>query len=548
MGSLSGPVLRRMAEVGRTLEIRGGEFLLRSGELGEELYLVLSGRLEVEREGELLAEIGAGDLLGEIALLCQVPRTASVRAVRDSTILELSRSVAKESLSTMPEALFELFELIGKRLLQLKTMKASTPRVIAITPTDSGNTVTSVAVDAYIQEARSQGRVIVVEDAQSTDRLRLHELEADFDHVFLVTDGKPSEWTRWCWRHADRIVVLCSASESTPSPVERALYDDRDSRIHARILLGILHHKLPRGMRSFLSERRPHMHFNLIGPECIARLVRCTLGKGVGLVLSGGAARGFAHVGVLRALLEKNIPVDWVGGTSVGSAAAAGFAQGNGLEEVDEAAHTIGCRAVVDLTLPFVGLAAGRQLKKRLLRLTDGRDIEDLVLPFFAMVTDLVGGKGMALCRGPVWRAVRASMSIPGVYSPVRIDDAVCVDGGLVANFPVGEMQRIPEIGVVIGVSVGGGAQINAFGVPVDGVFSGWKRLVRKVRGPSIVSVLFSSAQLTDQGDAEPDLLICPEVSGTGIFEFTAGERLIDAGYRAALPAFEEAGDGFWKR
>ena len=547
LGRLERSTLEHLARAGSIQNISGGEFLIHEGDEGDELFVLLRGRMQVLRDDVLLEEVAPGTVIGEIAILCQVRRVASVRAIRDSCVLALSRFQVQENLSSMPGALLSLFELIGDRLVNRQPTRLPTPRVITVIACGS---VDGSFISSFIKAVGLHGTVAVLRSSDKDAEVRLENLEQSCDYVLLISDKKVGPWERWCWRQADRIVLLVSVLETEMSLVERALYEDVASNIHARIVLGVLHNGTPQGVQAFLAERRPDVHINLCGPSCLPRLARCVLGKGVGLVLGGGAARGFAHVGVLRALFERGVPVDVVGGTSVGAATAAAVAMGQNIDRIESAARQLGNSSVLDLTLPFLSIATGKQLKKVLIETTGGGDIEDLILPFYALAADLVSREAIALGSGPTWKAVRASMSVPGVWSPIRRGEAVLVDGGVIDNLPIKHMSCIPEVGVVIAVKLDGDGAIQADKIPEEGVCNGWRLVLPSGRdsGPNIVSILFAMATLSRGHPAMADLTISPRMHGAGFFGFDSADRLLETGYRDGLAALDGQDKNFWFR
>jgi predicted acylesterase/phospholipase RssA len=234
-------------------------------------------------------------------------------------------------------------------------------------------------------------------------------------------------------------------------------------------------------------------------PGDFERLARCLAGTAIGLVLGGGGARGFAHLGVLRALAESGVPVDWVGGTSIGGIIAALVAQGVQPEEA-----LARCRrhfqSLRDPTLPLVALLAGRRIRARLEDAFGGIAIEDLPLPYFCVSTNLTRAAQALHERGPLARAIRASISLPGILPPMRLDADLHVDGGLVNNLPIDVMAGKPEIGAVIAVDVGAELEMGA-PAGFEPELSGWRVLWERfaprpgrARPPTIMSVLTRSS------------------------------------------------------
>ncbi|HEY95644.1 MAG TPA: patatin family protein [Dehalococcoidia bacterium] len=178
--------------------------------------------------------------------------------------------------------------------------------------------------------------------------------------------------------------------------------------------------------------------------------------KKVGLALGSGAARGLAHIGVLRVLESKGIPVDMITGSSIGALVGALYAQGRRAEEILEVARDIGAHRLsylVDVGLPKTGLVKGKKLENKLAQLYDGAEFSDLKLPFKCMATDIDTGKAVIMDKGLVWTAVRASISLPVILAVKKRDGRYLVDGGLVDPVPV-DVVRNMGADIVIAVNV----------------------------------------------------------------------------------------------
>ena len=169
----------------------------------------------------------------------------------------------------------------------------------------------------------------------------------------------------------------------------------------------------PRGTARWLEQRDfdRHYHVRADEPGDLARLARVLTGNAVGLVLGGGGARGFAHIGVLRALRELGVPVDLVGGTSIGAIIGAQIATGLGASEIQEAGREQST-SLFDPTLPIVSLSSGRRLGARLLDTFGGLEIEDLPIPFFCVSTNLTEASEVIHRRGALTSAIREKLKL----------------------------------------------------------------------------------------------------------------------------------------
>ena len=243
----------------------------------------------------------------------------------------------------------------------------------------------------------------------------------------------------------------------------------------------------------------------------------------VGLVLGGGAARGFAHVGVIRVLEREKIPIDLIVGTSVGSLVGAIYADKKNSLELEWAAFSLEEKDVFDYTFisPNQGFVRGERLEEFVLKKVSAREISQLKIPFAAVATDIQNGEVVVLSSGSVARAVRASSSIPGVFIPFRHQGKLLVDGGVLNNVPV-DVARQLGADVVIAVNLGDGKKPT----PVNNIFD------------TLVQTLnLMAMQTTEAKLAGADVVIRPQVSQVGLIDFSKKKELLLAGMQAAEEA-----------
>ncbi len=245
----------------------------------------------------------------------------------------------------------------------------------------------------------------------------------------------------------------------------------------------------------------------------------------IALVLAGGAARGFAHVGVIRVLEQEHIPVSLVVGTSVGSLIGALYASDRNAFELEWAAFQLKQEDLFDFgvwnAVLGMGLARGEKLEAFVKGKVKQQTIEELPLPFAAVATDLNWGTRVVLDHGPVGRAVRASSAIPGVFEPVTFDGKLLVDGGVVDNIPI-DVAREKGADIVIAVDI--------------------SEDVGNVNIKNLVDVLLQSTNImfavnVAHRRAGADVLVQPKVGGIGMLDFARRKDAMDAGIAAAREA-----------
>ena len=239
----------------------------------------------------------------------------------------------------------------------------------------------------------------------------------------------------------------------------------------------------------------------------------------IGLALGGGAARGFAHIGVIQVLEEAGIRPDLVVGTSAGSLVAALYAAGRSGPELARTALAMDESAITDWSFPGRGMIRGDALARYVRKMTGGRTIEQLPLPLGIVATDLDSGAAMLFQRGDVGQAVRASSAVPAVFQPVKIGNREYVDGGLVSPVPV-RFARQMGAELVIAVDISSPPDGNATG-------DAFKMLLQTF---AIMGRSINQFELKDA-----DVVIRPQLLGVSSADFTARKRAIDAGREAAL-------------
>jgi NTE family protein len=242
----------------------------------------------------------------------------------------------------------------------------------------------------------------------------------------------------------------------------------------------------------------------------------------LGLALGGGAARGFAHVGVIQVLEQNGIRPDVVVGTSAGSLVAALYASGKNAAELERVAMSMEEATLTDWSLPIMGsgILRGEALARYVRQAVDGRLIENMALPLGILATDLGSGQGVLFRRGDTAQAVRASSAVPGVFTPVSISGRNYVDGGLVAPVPVSQ-ARAMGAELVLAVDISSDPQGNdATGL-----------LKTLLQTTAIMGQTINRHEL-----AGAQVVLRPALSGVGSADFSSRQRSIEAG-RAAMQA-----------
>jgi NTE family protein len=525
-----------------------GDVLFESGSTPEGVYLLASGRLGVRGTAGpgFKAEIERGELVGEAGWLLGEAHSATVTALRDSELLLLPHALLEEAAGRSSELALAMARLCARRLRRSNAAyrNARRARVFALVPNSEDIDTIDFAA-RLAEELRRTGRTELVWDvrAQTHTASWFGRLEEQSDYIVYAAGPGEGGWLRQCCRQADLILTLVRAgSAARPWPAAVCAAAARGTRVE----LALLHEgAFVAGAASRWLETLPvAQHHQIAAPADLGRAARLITRRGVGLVLSGGGARGFAHLGVVRALREARVPIDFVGGSSIGAIIAAGVAMGWGDEEMRTRYRRtfVDSNPVNDYTFPLVALTRGGKVSRLLEREYGDTLIEDLRTPFFCLSADLNAARGVEHRDGTVWRALRASVAIPGMLPPVFRGDDVLVDGAAINNLPIDVMHaRGP--GLVIGCDVGANhhsaPQATADGPPL------WRLFSRGGRRMNIFQILMRAGMVNSvsSGAAQrnlADVLLKPPLANIDLLDWHAFDRAIEAGYDHAVRALKE--------
>ena len=561
------------------VHLASGELLFRAGDHSDSLYVVLHGRLRESITGtdgreSFIREAGRGENIGEYALLTGKPRSATVQAVRDTVLARLSRDSFLRLAEKYPTTIFQLTRMLASWVGDANQKRGARAgaSTIAVLPHDRG-LPTSVFSERLAQALTAFGPVAVVTaravdaalgrgSAQLSEHGPGHDTIArwldtqEAHHRFLIYEADPdgTPWSHRCIRQADRVVHLASAKQG---PADRGAFGwlpttfDRPGTREELVLLRA--GGAPQHTREWL-KRRPfstHHHVRCDRAADYQRLARHFAGRAIGLVLGGGGARGFAHIGVIRALQESGVPIDRVGGTSMGAVIAAQYAQGLDYRHMLEVnrRNWVGVQPFHDFTLPLIALLSGRKGIRMLEAMFGDLRIEDLRTNYYCVSTNLTRAEPMVHREGLLRDWIRASISIPGIAPPfVTESGELLVDGGVLDGIPADVMHQ-PDAGVVIVVDVSPQIDLGAGDYAGGTLPSPWRFLWNSIRSsrtaapfPTIFKIMMRTAhlrtmRLADDRKRRADLYLEPPVGKYELFGWNALEEIAEIGYRATLPA-----------
>jgi predicted acylesterase/phospholipase RssA/CRP-like cAMP-binding protein len=574
LSTLPPDALEALAAEVEWLRLHAGEVVFREGDVADSACFVLRGRLRASVTGDdgsrVIGEVAPGQPVGELGLLAGVPRTATVRAVRDTDLVRLTQSTLDRLLRAAPDAIGGLVRVVATRAA-LSGRSAGgaagpTSSTVAIVTTHSGIDRDGfarqliLALEAHGDTLHWRGSGDVEASASAlTATLDAHDRIPGL--AVLEVDAQDAERATGVLRQADRILVVADATQ--PPGLDRVA--DLLTRVEEYgcdptvelVLLQPHHRQLPSGTRQHLGgwPFDAHHHIRAGSDADFARLGRHLLGASIGLVLGGGGGRGMAHIGVWRAMTEAGLPVDRISGASVGAVLSAQIAAGWSAERMqvanraEWAAKGVVKRPAVPL-FSLMSAAAGVAMVEGFF---GDADLEDLWIPCQVATVDLTRCRLAMQDRGPAARWTLASATPPGIWPPVVDDDgALFVDGAVIDNLPVVPI-RDAGAGRVIAVNVSKQTDFSAppgvHDVPrLRDVMRGLTERPRSPSFPSVIQTLNRTALVTGLAGYErarelSDLFLSPPVDHISLSDYGAIDEAAELGYTYAREVFADNAD-----
>ena len=589
-GEFNQEMLKNLLPQVEWIEMGGGETLFHQGDTDQTLYFVVSGRLQassIDDFGTLsvFGEIVRGESVGEMAFFTGEPRTATVTAIRDTMLASFSESVFRELLIAYPLVSLNMTRQIIERLSKVNngSRRLAEPAIIGVLAiTDNvdqidfsrslakqlsafGKTrlITSSVMDEHLGLAGASHAPRSDYERSHRVTVELDKIEAENRFVLLVADDTQTEWTKRCKRHCDELLMVADANQPPhihPCEADEHILSELQK---TRSLLVLLHpdeRRTPTDTSSWLAKREVtgHVHLRPGLMRDWQRLARIISRNTVGLALSGGGARGFAHLGVLRALEQAGIDIDQAAGTSIGAVMAAYAAMDMPIDEVIDAARSAfkyGPTGDFNI-LPLISLISGRRLRHTIdtaivERLGEHVDIEDMWKTYYCVTSNFSNAKEAVHDRGHLAKTIRASVSIPGVLPPVMIDGELHIDGGTFNNFPTDVMRRAGAARI-IGVNL---LRERNQRYELDEVPGSIELMRDKLRGkrkkfklPSLTSLLLNTSLMASyarhqQSLALVDMHFAPEVYRYGMLDWSKFDKIVEVGYAHAMEQLEQLGE-----
>lgn len=591
-----------------------GRAIYRAGEKSDCTYIVLSGRIRSvatlpSGKRELMGEFGKGDLVGIVEVITHTQRSSTVMAVRDSELAKLPDGLLEAIKVKYPVVVTRLIHLLGHRLLIGNNAHSSSVKMSTeMGSRPSGSNFSTVALLSVTDEVPLHafayelyhaitgiGAVTLLTsdivkstlgqtalDRQSEYRLCswLGMQEDKHKIVLYQCDKGFSAWTQRCIRQADCILMV-GLGEQEPSVgyVEKQLehlsirtqkelvllhridgprpkntvhwLNMRDwcsSNHHIRCPKRVFIKRIPSKIQEYytnvIKTTQPSIHSDF------SRLARFLTGTSIGLVLGGGGARGAAHVGMIKAFNEIGLPIDMVGGVSIGAFMGALWCQENNLTTFIQKAHgwsmgmTSYWRQILDLTYPSTAMFTGSAFNRSIYEVFGDIQIEDLWLPYFTVTTDITSSCPRIHRHGSLWRYVRSSMSLSGYLPPLcdPADGHLLLDGGYVNNLPADIMHDVMGGETIFAIDVGSQdeSDLTNYGDTLSGWWLLWKRwnpFTVPVRVPNLPEIQSRLAyvscvkQLEEVKTSDYCIYIRPPIDGYKTLQFKSFNEIMNVGY-----------------
>uniref|UniRef100_A0A669CKF9 lysophospholipase n=1 Tax=Oreochromis niloticus TaxID=8128 RepID=A0A669CKF9_ORENI len=514
---------------------------------------------------ELVGEYGRGELIGVVEALTKQPRATTVHAVRDTELVKLPEGTLNNIKRRYPQVVTRLIHLLGQKILgnlqqgrgpfSALSLPSMTTSADVTNPASNLSTVAvlpvcdEVPINAFNLELSHALSAIGPTLLLTSDIIRerlgasaldsIHEYrlsgwlaqQEDINRIVLYqTDNSMTPWTQRCIRQADCILIVgLGDQEPTLGELEQMLENTAVRALKQLILLhredgpgpsrtvewlnmrswcsGHLHLKCPRRVFSRRSPSKLREVYEKVFEKTadrhsdFSRLARVLTGNSIALVLGGGGARGCSHVGVIKAMEEAGIPIDIVGGTSIGSFIGALYAEERSAvrtkqraREWSKAMNSV-FKTVLDLTYPITSMFSGSAFNTSIYKVFQDKQIEDLWLPYFNVTTDITASAMRVHQDGSLWRYVRASMTLSGYLPPLcdPKDGNLLMDGGYINNLPA-DIARNTGARTVIAIDVGSQDETDLcnYGDCLSGWWLLWKRInpwAEKVKVPDMAEI-----------------------------------------------------------
>ncbi len=484
--SLNKRALKKILPQFEKIELHPDEILYDQGDPSDSISILLEGKLAsilttAKGENKIVGYIEPGETAGEIGAISGEHRSTTIKAIKNSTLFKLPSEIFVELCHEYPTVLFEIINPIVSRsqeIIQIVSTEKSKKHIV-IAPANNEvslgefsknfreivDGLISVVVlsdyDPELEQASSENLQKLLDDAKSKNVKKLKQ------KILYIIKNPETALAKFAFDKMEMLYIV--ANDISPILLNARITEKIDELAtkNTKPELILMHDKNlhpPFNTKKWLhlANFGLHYHIKMNQIKDYHRLLRFIRGKAVGLTLSGGGTRGWAHIGAIKAILEAGIPIDAVGGCSVGGIVAASYAitetyegtRAHFKEIIEGSRYSVSWR---NLTWPAISLFNARGLTSVLQKVYQDIRIEDLWLPFFCVSTNLANDSESIHTEGLLWERLRCSVSIPGLIPPMVLNGELHIDGGLLNNLPVDIMRNfIGQRSNVIAVEIAG--------------------------------------------------------------------------------------------
>ena len=529
---LSKKSLQNLLKNGKILSFEKDDKLFKQGDPTVSVYITITGSFSVlindDTSQTSIADIGVGELIGEMGTITGLSRSATVIANRKSKVLELNLKDIKNSAEDNSEFMLLLARVAIARLLHSQNGKTveHLPSVYCLLGPDAKD-ITSI-ISGYMKK---YGSIDIFSEKQLEKKTiidrEISQEKSDFTIYFSenVSD-QPTETIKWMIQNSDRSILIFNGEEKREQQ-ELKFNKLKNYLGNYDAIIQWPNSKIIPGVTGWLLDSlNINNHYHYIDSSDLKRISRILTGNGIALVLSGGGARGMAHMGFYKYALEHKFEFDLVVGTSSGSLVGAGIALGWSFDEIVQNMSMMAkINPLFNLHIPKTSIFKDKALRQTSAKWFSDLNIEDTRIPYRNISVDVEHSKESVNSRGRIEASVRASGALPGIFPPVKMGDTLHVDGGVMNNLPTDQTKGL-GISKIIGIDIGANASPESS--------------EQEQKDPSIFSLITLVATLGDSAGADLhrkqcDVLLVPEVSEIKIFDFKLYEKAISIGYDCSV-------------
>lgn len=581
-GFMGEGLLSKVEHLLEWVHVKRGDILYRQGERSDSLYIIVSGRLQrVSEDGEapprVVGEAGRGEVVGALSLFTGNGRTVTIRSIRDTELVRVSRDSFEKLIDERPQLMMTVTRLLVRHMQESAPPMRLKKRELGIAVLAAGQNLDIRAFSERLSKALSGFSTTLHLNSSRLDHMLqiegiaesceedpyglnlsvwLDEQEARHRYVVYEADTGWTNWTKRCLQRADHILIVAGPGDDPGQNGSGKFFPELSNGAGSvKKTLVLLHpdkSRFPFGTGRFLDQLKIH-YINHMAGEADSeyqKLARKLTGNGYGLVLSGGGANAFSHIGVIRALKEAGVPIDMIGGTSMGAVIASQYAMGLDWEEIVQVNRKIwiDAKPTSDFTLPLISLLSCRKFDTVSKLCYGETTIEDLWEEFFCISTNLSTARPVVHRKGSLWRAVRASCALPGITPPLVEGRDLLVDGAVLNNLPVDVMRQIRDC-FVIAVDA---SENDGFRVDREMAPSPWDVLrgyfyqpEGSSRFPNLLEIitrttLVGSIHKTQAAMADSDFYLRPPLKGFNLMDLSDLDKIVSIGYEYAKEKIDQ--------